>query len=134
MMGSESQEIKVVGVDKEAIRVSSDKKDFWVVPFILSPKPDQSWERKFYEVQQKNTNLLKRKAHVVDNCISTEVASMDDLQKILDVIKIEVAETNVLCEADNQKKLKIRQELESLQQRQRDSTQKFKGDADKLIF
>ena len=133
-MSQDIQGIKIVGVDKEEIRISSDKKDFWIVPFTLSAKADQSWEKKFYDVQQRSTHALKRKAHVVGNCLSVEVASTDDLQKILDVVKIAVVETNVLCEEDNQKKIKIRQELEALQQRQRDATQKFKEDANKLTF
>ena len=133
-MSSENQEIKIVSVDKEAIRVSSDKKDYWVVPFKLSLKPDQSWQEKFYEVQQKDINVMKRRANVVENSINVDVSSMDDLQKVLHAIKIEVAETNILCEADYLKKMKIRQELEALQQKQRDSTQKFKEDSDNLVF
>ena len=133
-MSGESQEIKIVGVDKESVRMSSDKKDYWVVLFKLSLKPDQFWEKKFYEVQQKDTNAMKRKAQIVENSISVEVSGIDDLQKVLDVLKIEVAETNVSCEEDHQKKLKIRQELETLHQKQRDATQKFKEDADKLMF
>lgn len=133
-MDSESQEIKIIGVDKEAIRVSSDKKDFWVIPFKLSLKPDQIWERKFYEVQQKDSNPLKRKVRVGESVIEVELSGTDDLQKVFDVVKIEVAQTNALCEQDYQKKVKIRHELEDLQKRDRDSTQKFKEDSDKLTF
>jgi hypothetical protein len=133
-MSSESLEIKIVGVDKETIKVSPDKKECWIVAFKLSSKPDQAWERNFYEVHQKNRNAMKRSAQVIENSISVEVSALDDLQKVLDVIKIEVAETNALGEADHQKKLKIHQELEDLQKRQRDSTQKFKEDSDNLAF
>lgn len=132
-MSEGCQEIRIIGVDKETIRVSSEK-DYWVVPFKLSLKPDQSWERKFYEVQQKDANPMKRKVRFVENSIIVEVSGIDDLQKVLDVIKIEVTETNVLCEEDYQKKLKIRKELEALQKKQRNATQKFKDDADKLMF
>lgn len=130
----ESQEIKIVSVDKEAIQVGMDKKDFCVIPFKLSAKPDETWEKKFYEVQQKDKSAMKRKAHLIKDVISLEVSSLDDLQKVLDAVKIEVVETNALCEADYQTKKKIRQELESLQQKRRDATQKFKEDSDKLVF
>ena len=133
-MSGENQEIKIIAIDKEAIKVSSDKKDFWVIPFKLSGNPDQIWERKFYDVQQKDKSAMKRKVYVIKDTLGVEVSSTDDLQKILDVIKVEVAETNVLCEEDYQRKVKIRQELESLQQKQRDATQKFKEDSDKLVF
>lgn len=133
-MSGESQEIKIVGVDKEGIRVSPDKKELWIIPFKLSLKPDQSWEKKFFEIQQKDVMGLRRKVRVVENSISVETAATDDLQKILDAIKVSVTETNVLCEADYQKKVQIRQELETLQQKQRDATQKFKEDSDKLEF
>ncbi|MCX5680797.1 MAG: hypothetical protein NT079_00640 [Candidatus Omnitrophica bacterium] len=134
MMSTESQEIKIIGIDKEAIRVSLEKNNFCTILFKFSLKPDQSWEQKFYEVQQKNTSAMKRKAHLIGSTISVEVSNIDDLQKVLDVIKIEVTETNVLREADYQKKMKIHQELEALQQKQRDATQKFKEDSDKLVF
>lgn len=104
------------------------------MPFKLSTKPDTAWQKKFYEVHQKDTNAMKRKAQVVEDTIHAEVSSLDDLQKVLDVVKIEVAETNALCEADYQKKLRIREELETLQQKQRDATQKFREDSDKLVF
>jgi len=133
-MNGESQEIKIVGVDKETIKVSSDKEDYWLIPFKLSLIPDRSWQKRFYEVQQKNSDTMKRKATVVENFINVEVCSTDDLQKVLDVLKIEVAETNVLCEEDHQKKIKIRRELEEFQQKQRDATLRFKDDSDNLVF
>ena len=133
-MSGESQEIKIVGVDKEAIKTDSDKKEHWVVPFKLSLNPDQSWQDKYYEVQKKNTNAMKRKSQLVENTIIVEVSGADDLQKVLDALKIEVVEANVLCEKDYQKKMRIRQELEALQKEQKDATQKFKDDSDKLVF
>ena len=133
-MGGESQDIKIVGVDREEIKISSDKNECWIVPFKLSVNPEDAWQKKFYEVQQKDTNVMKRKARVVENCISVEVSGADDLQKVLDVLKIEVAETNVLCEEDYQKKMRVRQQLEALQKKQRDATQQFKEDSDNLVF
>jgi hypothetical protein len=133
-MDGEGQVIKVVGVDKEAIRTASDKKDYWVVPFRLSFKPDQNWEKKFYEVHQKNAHVMKRKAQIAESLMQVEVNSTDNLQKVLDVIKAEILETNTLCSVDYQHKMKIRKDLEELQQKQRDSTQKFKEDSDNLSF
>jgi len=133
-MSDDCQEIKVVGVDKEAIEMSSGKQILWAIPFKLSLKPDQDWERKFYDVQQRDKNTMRRKMRIVGDFIKVEVSEMDDLQKILDVIRLEVAETNVLCEGDYQTKLKIRRELEALQQKQGDVTRKFKDDSDKLQF
>ncbi len=133
-MTNEHQEIKIIGIDKEAIKVSSDKQNFWTVPFKLSARVDQAWERKFYDVQQKDANVMKRKTQVGGDFIKVEVSELDDLQKVLDVIKIEVAQTNALCEEDYQKKEKLRQDLEALQKKQSNATQKFKDDSDKLQF
>ena len=133
-MAGESQKIKIVSVDKEAIKVSPDKKDLWVIPFKLSQKPDQDWERKFYDAQKKDKNIMKRKTRVVENYLEVDVSGIDDLQKILDVIKVEIAETNVQCEEDYRKKLQIRHEIEELRQRQINATQKLKADSDKLEF
>jgi hypothetical protein len=134
MMGDETQEIKVVGIDKEAIQLSADGKDLWVVPFKLSQKPDQSWERKFYEIQEKDKNAMKRKARVVDNYIRVEIAGSDNLQNVLDVVKAEIVDTNVLWDADYQKKMKVRRDLEDLQQRQTTAVNKLKADSDNLVF
>ncbi len=133
-MSGENQEIKIVGVDKEAIKVSTESKDLWIVPFKLSQKPDSSWERKFYETQQKDRSLMRRKARVIEDSLTVEVAAVDDLQKVLDVLKTEVTETNAVCEEELQRKMKIRKELEDLQQRQRDASQKLKDDSDNLKF
>ncbi|MBN1870281.1 MAG: hypothetical protein JW847_06895 [Candidatus Omnitrophica bacterium] len=133
-MSGENQEIKIVGVDKEAIRTGSDTKEHWVVPFKLSLKPDQSWQARFYEIQKRDANIMKRKLQLDENSIIAEVSAADDLQKVLDAVKVMVVEANVLCEKDYQKKLKIRQELEVLQKEQRDATQKFKDDSDRLVF
>lgn len=133
-MGGEHQEIRIVGIDKEAIKISSDKQSFWTIPFKLSAKVDQAWERKFYDVQQKDANAMKRKTQVGGDFIRVEVSEMDDLQKVLDAVKIEVVRTNALCEEDYQKKEKVRQDLETLQKKQTNATQKFKEASDKLQF
>ncbi|MDP8266395.1 MAG: hypothetical protein P9M07_05555 [Candidatus Aceula meridiana] len=133
-MSGENQEIKIVGIDKDSIRISSDNKDYWVVSFKLATSPDQSWQKKFYEIQKKDSDIAKRKMWFIKDSICVEVSAVDDLQKVLDALKIEIAEVNVLCEQDHQKKIKIRQELATLQQVQRDATLKLKEDSDKLIF
>ena len=131
---NESLEIRIIGVNKSGIKVSNDKKGFWDIPFQLSPQPEESWNRKFYEVQQKSAEIMKRKIHVINDYLAVEVSETDDLQKILDALKIVVAETNAQCVSDYQKKLRIRQELEVLHKKQTDATQKFKEDSDKLEF
>ena len=133
-MGGENQEVKIISVDKAAIRTGVDKKNQWFVPFKLSLSPDRSWQEKFYEVQQKNTATAKRKSQLVKDLIIVEVSGDDDLQKILDMLKIEVLEANTLCEDDYQKKIKLREDLETLQREQKNATQKFKDDSDKLMF
>lgn len=134
MMSNESREVKICGVNKDEIKMSPDKREYWVVPFRLSLSPDEPWQKKFYEVQQRDPNVMKRKARVSGDIMSVDVQAAEDLQKILDVLKIEVAETNVLCEEDYQTKLKIRRDLEALQKKQQDATLQLKEDSDKLKF
>ena len=133
-MGSERQDIKIVSVCKDEIKINPDEKESWIIPFQLSLKPYESWQNKFNEVQKKNTHDMKRKARIDEDFLRVEVFGEDDLQKILDVLKIEVEETNVLCEEEYQKKIKVRQEVEELQKKQKDTTLKFKADADNLIL
>jgi hypothetical protein len=133
-MSDERQEIKVVGVDKAAIEMSSGKESLWGIPFKLSSKPNQDWERKFYEVQKSDANVMKRRMEFKDDCIKVDVSEMDDLQKILDLVRVAVTKANVLYEGDYQKKMKIRQDLEELQHKQGDVTKKLRDDSDKLQF
>ena len=132
-MSGVCQELKVIGVDKEAIKMISGTQT-WVIPFKLSLKPDQDWEKKFYDVHQQGKNVMKRKMKFVGDFIIVEVSEVDDLQKILDAIRLEVTETNVLCEGEYQTKLKVHRELEALQLKQVDATKKFQDNSDKLKF
>jgi len=132
-MSDDCQKIRIVGVDKAAIDMRAGRQ-IWAIPFKFSSKPDQDWEKKFYEVQQRDKNVMKRHMRIVGDVITVEVSELDDLQKVLDAMRLEVAETNVLCEGDHQTKLKVRRELEALQQKQGDVTKKFKDDSDKLQF
>ena len=72
--------------------------------------------------------------HGVSGAAEPDLILTDDLQKILNALKVTVAQANILCEKDFQRKLRIRPELEDLQKQQRDATQKFKDDSDKLMF
>ena len=133
-MSEENEEIKIIGVDKDAIEMSSGKQNLWIIGFKLSAKPDQDWDRRFYEVEQREKNSMKRKVQIVGDCIKVEVSDRDDLQKVLDVVKAEVSETNILRDGDYQKKLEMRRELLALQRKQEDVTLKFRQAADKLQF
>jgi len=132
-MSDDCQEIKVVSIDKEAIKMSAGTQ-IWVIPFKLSSKPDQDWEKKFFDVQRKDKEATKRNMKIVGDVITVEISEIDNLQKVLDVIRQEAAETNVLCETDYQTKLKVRRDLEVSLRKQADSTKRFKDDSDNLQF
>jgi len=132
-MNDECNDIKVVSVDREAIKMTLGKQ-IWGVPFKLSSIPSQDWMNKFYEVQHKDVNDMKRKIKIEEDIITVEIFEMDNLQKVLDAISHEVAQTNILCDGDFQKKLKVRHDFEVLQQRQGDATKKFQNDSDSLKF
>ena len=133
-MDTEERDVRIIGIEKSAIKESHDQKGIWILPFKLSVKPDDSWARNFFEVNRKNTNDAKRKANVVEDRIEVSVAEMDDQQKLLDAIKIDVADTNALCEENYQKKLSLQQGLEALKKKQNDVLEKLKEDSDKLQF
>ena len=77
---------------------------------------------------------MKRKARIDGDSMNVEVFQEDELQKVLDQIKNDVEGANNLSEEEYQKKVKIRQELENLKQRQKDATEKLKEDSDGLVF
>ncbi len=133
-MGEETRDIRIIGVDKGAIKTGSGKVENWVIPFKLSLAPDETWQRNFYEVQKKSINIMKRKLQVTGDAMMVEIFGADDLQKVLDALKIEIVEVNAVCEKDYQKRMQLRQELAALQKKQMDATQKLKDDSDRLVF
>ncbi|NLE65533.1 MAG: hypothetical protein GX606_06430 [Elusimicrobia bacterium] len=133
-MRSEGQTLTIVGVDKAGIVPGTGKQDAWFIPFKLSRKPDEVWEKKFAEAQGMDRDLMKRKAQIIEDVIRVEVLEADDIQRVLEVIKRQVAEANALCEKDYQKKMRVREELETLQARQDSVTQKIREAADRLNF
>ena len=133
-MSEEERNIKIISVDKNAIKESPDHKEIWVLPFKLSRKPDESWERNFYDVYRKNPSEVKRKVNVAEDSILISIAATDDLQKVLDALKIDVVKTNTICEVNFQKKLQLQQELEALKKKQLEIMTKFKDDSDHLQF
>ena len=134
VMSEETRDIRIIGVDKEAIKTGSGKVEHWVISFKLSLAPDENWQKNFYEVQKKNADIMKRKLQVTGDAMMVDIFGSDDLQKVLDVLKIEIVEVNAVCEKDYQKRMQLRQELAVLQQKQMDATQKLKDDADRLVF
>ena len=133
-MSEEARDIKIIGVDKNEIRESNEYKGIWLIPFKLSAAPDESWGRNFYEVHQKTSADMKRKANVVDDCIVVCIAGTDDQQKVLDALKVDVLNTNVICESNFQKKLQIQRDLDVLKKQQVETVAKLKEDSDKLKF
>src|SRR3989338_2315837 len=110
-MGEETRDIRIIGVDKEAIKIGSGKLENWVIPFKLSLAPDEHWQRNFHEVQKKNADIMKRKLQVTGDAMMVEIFGADDLQKVLDVLKIEIVAVNAVCEKDYQKRMQLRQQL-----------------------
>jgi|GEM_PF-2186290 len=133
-MSDEVQDIRVVGIDKEKIAMSTEKQSLWIVPFKLSVTPNLDWERKYFEVRGRDKKVHKQQSQLVGDHINVEVSEVDDLQKILEAVRAEVASTNVLCGEEQKQKMKLRSDLETLQQKQTAVTNKLKDAADKLQF
>jgi septal ring factor EnvC (AmiA/AmiB activator) len=133
-MSDEVQDVRVVGIDKDRIAMSADKQSLWIVPFKLSATPNSDWERKYFEVRGRDKKVHKQQSQLSGDHINVEVSELDDLQKILEVVRAEVESTNVLCGEEQKQKQKLRSDLETLQQKQTAVTNKLKDAADKLKF
>lgn len=127
-------EIRVVGVDAGHIREHSALQSTWVIPFRLSSKPDESWVRNFNDVFKKNTNVDKKKAHVVGDHIEVNVTQLDNQQQVLDLLKKDIADTNAIYRDMCQQKMKIQDDLKALQKANSDTLLKMKSDAENLKF
>jgi len=133
-MGAEERDIRIIGVDKAAIRESANQKGCWILPFKLSGKPSASWASSFYEVHRKNAAEVQWKADVNDDLILVNISGTDDQQKVLDAIKIDVVGANAICEENYQKKVKIQEELAALKKKHNDTLTKLQEGSDNLQF
>ena len=133
-MSSEEQVITIIGVDKERIRESAVVKGGWIIPFKLSAKPNESWERHFYETHRKNINPKKKDVKLIDDCIEVQFAETDNQQQALDMLKVDVENANTIYKDIYLKKIQIQDEMKALQVRQAGVMQKLKDDTDKLKF
>lgn len=133
-MSTEEQVIKIVGVDKERIRESAVNKGGWILPFKLSAKPNESWERYFYDAHRKNTNPRKRDAKLINDYIEVQIAETDNQQQILDLLNVDVATSNSVYMEVYLKKIQIQDEMKALQLKQVGVLQRLKEDSDHLKF
>lgn len=133
-MSAGEQEIKIVAVDKEHIRESAVAKGGWVIPFKLSAKPNESWERHFYEVHRKNTNPKKKDVKIIDDCLEVQFSEADNQQKALDMLNEDITNTNTVYKELYLKKIQVQDDLKALQIRQLGVMQKLKDDSDGLKF
>jgi hypothetical protein len=133
-MNYDTNEIKVIGVDTSRIRENNTMPGTWIIPFKLSAKPDESWVRNFNDVFKKNAAADKRKARVVDDCIEVNFYAADDQQKALDVLKHDIADTNAACKEIYEQRMKMQEDLRTLQKTQANTLQKIKDDATRLKY
>jgi len=130
----QEQIITIVGVEKDRIRESAVIKGGWVIPFKLSAKPNESWERYFYEAHRKNTNPKKKDVKIVDDCVEVQFSESENQQQSLDMVKEDVDLANAVYKDICMKKIQIQDELKALQLRQIGVLQKIKDESDQLKF
>lgn len=130
----EEQSIKIVGVIKESIREHATVKNGWILPFKLSEKPNDSWERNFFEVHRKSTNPKKKEVKLIKDYIEVQVVETDNQQQVLEVLNEEVTTTNEVYRDIYLKKMQMQDDLKVQQLRQQGVLQKLKDDSDQLKF
>lgn len=133
-MSSEEFEIKIIAVDKDRIRESAVIKGGWVISFRLSAKPNESWERHFYEAHRKNTDPKKKDVKIVNDCVEVQFSESDNLQKALEMLKADVDSANSVYKDIHLKKIQIQEDLKALQLKQVGVLQKLKDESDALKF
>lgn len=133
-MSSEEFEIKITAVEKDRIRESAVIKGGWVITFKLSAKPNESWERHFYEAHRKNTDPKKKDVKIVNDCVEVQFSENDNLQKALEMLKADVDAANLVYKDIHLKKIQIQEDLKALQLKQVGVLQKLKDESDALKF
>jgi hypothetical protein len=133
-MSLEERMVRVVGVDREAIKESPLTKGLFIIPFKLSIAPDETWGRTFYEIHRKIVDPKKKDIKLVGDRLEVHFSEADDQQQVLDKLKLEVESANMADQALMAQKLKVQEDMRALQQRQVDMMKKVKDDSDGLKF
>lgn len=130
----EEQEIRVIAVDKEHIRESPTIKGGWIIPFKLSAKPNESWERHFYEVHRKNVNPKKKAAKIINDTMELQFSETDKQQLALDLLNEDINNTNIIYKEVYLKKIQLQDDMKALQIKQQEMLEKLKNDSNDLKF
>jgi hypothetical protein len=130
----EEQLIKIISVDKEHIRESAVIKGGWIIPFKLSAKPNESWERHFYEVHRKSVNPKKKDVKLIEGYVEVQFSEGDNQQQALDMLNEDVTNTNTIYRDVYLKKIQIQDDMKAQQLKQQGVLQKLKNDSEGLKF
>jgi hypothetical protein len=130
----EEQSIKIISVDKEHIRESAVIKGGWIIPFKLSAKPNESWERHFYEVHRKSVNPKKKDVKIIEDCLEVQFPEGDNQQLILEMLNEEVTNTNTIYRDGYLKKIQIQDDMKALQIKQLGVLKKLQDESEGLKF
>jgi hypothetical protein len=130
----EEQSIKIISVDKENIRESAVIKGGWIIPFKLSAKPNESWERHFYEVHRKSVNPKKKDVKLIEDFIEVQFSEVDNQQLALDMLNEDVNNTNTIYRDVYLKKIQIQDDMKALQLKQLGVLKKLQDESESLKF
>ena len=133
-MSMEEQVIKIISVDKEHIRESPVVKGGWIIPFKLSAKPNESWERHFYEVHRKSVNPKKKDVKIVDDSLEVQFGEADNQQLALDMLNEDINNANTAYKDIYLKKIQVQDEMKALQLKQVGVLKKLQDESEGLKF
>lgn len=93
-MDSTIKEIQVVNIDKDKIEKDNSFAKAYRYPFKLSGTPEPLWVALFEETYATVEDPQKRKIYVAEDYIMVIMATDDNKQKYVDIVKCLVFETN----------------------------------------
>ena len=134
-MDHATQELRVVGVNKDEIEKDDAFPAAWRYPFRLLEPPDELWAEVFEQVYSTNLySSMKRGAYLSGNCIVVILADSDDKQHQADIVKRAVDDTNAEYKRERER-LAMREAREERARREEEGRQaKLRDDADRLNF
>ena len=127
-------DIKILGVEKEAIEKDNSFEQAYKYPYLLSEKPDDLWIKFFHNLYRLHSYDKKRQYTIIDRHIVAIISTEDKRQQFLDFLKDVVNSTNQKYRELLSAKAQEKHKEEARKKREEEKIRELREETDHLGF
>jgi len=127
-------DIKILGVEKEAIEKDNSFEQAYKYPYLLSEKPDDLWIKFFHSLYRLHSYDKKRQYTIIDRHIVAIISAEDKRQQFLDFLKDVVNSTNQKYREMLSAKAQEKHKEEARKKREEEKIRELREETDHLGF